>query len=60
MHNIRFRTMKKDERPALICEKVDRLEMSSVQGPEESGQKKSVLLKDIKVLRMHQTGTEEK
>jgi hypothetical protein len=60
MHNIRFSTMEKDERPALICEKVDRLEMSSVRGPEDSDQKKSVLLKDIKILRIYQPGRAEK
>lgn len=60
MHNIRFSTMKKDERPALICERVDRLEMISVRGPEDSSQEKSLLLKDIKILRMHQPGTAEK
>ena len=51
MHNIRFSTIEEDKRPALICENIDRLEMSSVRGPEISEWPDSVLLKDIKTLK---------
>lgn len=59
LHNIRFSKLEKDERPSLICEKIDRLEMSGVRGMDEGGQQ-AVLLRDIKILKTFGTESGEK
>jgi hypothetical protein len=56
MHNVRFSTLEKDERPALICEKIERLEMDSVRGLGDVGPS-AVLLRDIMTLRTNGTET---
>jgi hypothetical protein len=53
MHNIRFNKLEKDERPALICEKIDRLQMDSVRSMNESDQQ-AVLLRDVKILKTYE------
>lgn len=50
MHNIRFSKPDKDERPALICEKIDHLQMESVRSMNESDQQ-AILLRDVKILK---------
>jgi hypothetical protein len=59
MHNIRFSQLEKDERPALICEKIDHLNMDSVRSLNESDQQ-AILLRDIKVLKTFGTESVEK
>jgi hypothetical protein len=49
MHNIRFSKLDKDERPALICEKIDHLQMDSVRSLNDSDQQ-VVLMRDVKIL----------
>jgi hypothetical protein len=53
MHNIRFSKLEKDERPSLICEKIDRLQMDSVRSMNESDQQ-SVLPRDVKILKPYE------
>lgn len=59
MHNIRFSKPDKDERPALICEKIDHLQMNNVRTLYESDQQ-AVLLRDVKILKKNITETTEK
>jgi hypothetical protein len=59
MHNIRFSKLEKDERPALICEMIDHLEMDNVRSLNDTDQQ-AVLLRDIKTLRKNVSETAEK
>ena len=56
MHNIRFSKPDMDERPALICEKVDYLQMDNVRSMNESDQQ-AILLREVKVLKRNGTGS---
>jgi len=58
MHNIRFSKPDKDERPALICEKIDHLQMDSVRSMNESDQQ-AILLREVKILKKFSTGSAE-
>jgi hypothetical protein len=58
MHNIRFSKPDKDERPALICEKIDHLQMDSVRSMNESDQQ-AILLRGVKILKKYSTGSAE-
>lgn len=50
MHHIRFSYLEKDERPALICDNIERLELDGVRGQLEAGSKTSIRLTNIKTL----------
>ena len=50
MHNIRFRKLEKDERPALICEKIDHLHIDNVRSLNDTDEQ-AILLRDVKTLR---------
>jgi hypothetical protein len=54
MHNIRFCKPDKDERPALICEKVDHLQMDNVRSMNESDQQ-TILLREVKIIKSYGT-----
>ncbi len=59
MHNIRFSKSEKDERPALICEKIDHLQMDNVRSLNDTDQQ-AVLLRDVKTLRKNVSESAEK
>lgn len=56
MHNIRFSKPDKNQRPALICEKVDHLLMDNVRSMNENDQQ-AILLREVKVIKRNSTGS---
>ncbi len=50
MHNVRFGKLENDERPVIICEKIDRLQMDNVRCLDDTNPQ-MVLLRDITVLK---------
>jgi hypothetical protein len=59
MHNIRFSKLEKDERLALFCEKIDRLQMDNVRSLNAADQQ-AVLQRDVKILKKNITEQIEK
>ena len=56
MNNIRFTKPDKDERPALICEKIDHLQMDNVRSMNESD-RQAILLREVKILKRNGRGS---